>query len=294
MMGALIIRPARVDEFEAVLGLLGESVRWLESRGSDQWSTWRTWRTKMRPALERGDVWLLFDGDEPVGTVTVELEGDRAFWTPAELEEPSGYVSKLTIRRDHAGRELGALLLEFAADLVWRQGADWLRLDAWKTNLELHRYYTDRGWRYLRTAGADERHSGALFQVPARPLSSATAGMIRAELPMRTLETTTRTLLAADNASGTWQPDHVHEGGLVVDYGHGGRRRALFVDFARYRVLEHAGGWVIESSQVGRRWERHGVVVSSDWDLEPGVTYVLSHLDGEPCRMVVASLEASR
>ena len=168
----LIIRPAtNNDEFEVAMGLLTQRIQWLRDRGSDQWATWEKWRNKLIPALAAGDIWLLWDRGEAIGTVTVEFTGDPDFWTPVELAEPAAYVSKLAVRLDRAGQELGALLLAWAGDLAFHQGCRYLRLDAWKTNEGLHDYYLSRGWTYLRTSSHPGRRSGALFQRPAAPMA---------------------------------------------------------------------------------------------------------------------------
>jgi len=166
----LTIRPAHVGELDRVLALLTQTIGWLREQGTDQWSTWSAWPTTMRHALHHGDVWLLFRHDDPIGTITLQYQGNPALWTPTELRQPAGYVSKLTIHRDHAGEELGALLLAWAGDRAYDHGCTWLRLDAWKTNTRLHAYYTHRGWTHLRTSTNPDYHSGALFQRPAHPL----------------------------------------------------------------------------------------------------------------------------
>lgn len=290
----LVMRPADVDEFEQVMALLAESIRWLRQRGLDQWSTWRSWRAKMRPSLENGGVWLLINGAELIGTLTVEYDGDSDFWTPDERAQLSGYVSKLAVRREHAGRELGALMLEWAGDHVYRQGRDWLRLDAWKTNEQLHAYYRERGWTYLRTSPNPRRRSGALFQVPARPLSPNSARLIREVPPMSTVETSYAVPPEPGplDPQGNWQPGHTHNGGLVVDYRWVGPSRATFVEFLRYRVRQMDGDWVLEASQGGHGWDRHGRVLASDWTLEPGTAYIITHQPGTPCQMAVVGVPA--
>ncbi|MBQ1076421.1 GNAT family N-acetyltransferase [Micromonospora sp. C31] len=168
----LTIRPAEDDhEFEIAMALLMQRIQWLRERGSDQWVTWERWRTKLGPSLAAGDIWILWDGDEAIGTITVEMTGDSDFWTPDELAEPAVYVSKLAVRLDRAGQELGTLLLAWASDYAWRHGCRYVRLDAWKTNERLHAYYLSRGWTYLRTSADPRRRSGALFQRSAGPMS---------------------------------------------------------------------------------------------------------------------------
>ncbi|MFI6134005.1 GNAT family N-acetyltransferase [Micromonospora sp. NPDC051141] len=167
----LTIRPAEnEDEFEIAMGLLMQRIQWLRERGSDQWVTWERWRTKLGPSLSAGDIWILWDDDEAIGTVTLEMTGDPDFWTPEELAEPAAYVSKLAVRLDRAGQELGALLLAWAGDYAFQRGSRYVRLDAWKTNDQLHAYYLSRGWTHLRTSTNPQRRSGALFQRPAAPM----------------------------------------------------------------------------------------------------------------------------
>lgn len=291
-LSTLTARQARADEFDVVMELLAESIRWLRSKGLDQWSTWHQWREKMAPSLACGDVWLLCDGGDLVGTVTVELHGDPDFWTPAELAEPAAYVSKLAVRRDRAGAELGALLLEWAGDYAYRRGCRWMRLDAWKTNTQLHAYYRSRGWTYLRTSPNPRRRSGALFQSQARPLSAEGRHRIGEVPPMPTLQTSMWTQEGAD-AAGNWQPGHTHAGGFTVDYPSVGERPALFAPCMRYRVREQAGAWLLEASPAGAPWwERHGVITRADVPLTPGRTYVITHQEGEHCAMAIAETPA--
>lgn len=44
------------------------------------------------------------------------------------------------------------------------EGAEWVRLDAWRTNTALHAYYLRHGFEHLRTVERAHRNSGALFQ----------------------------------------------------------------------------------------------------------------------------------
>jgi GNAT superfamily N-acetyltransferase len=175
------LRRATLDDQDAVWELLHQTTRWLRSIGSDQWSTWRTWRGpdgKIARAIQGGHMWLLFCADELVGTVTIEPDGDTDFWTPDELTEPALYVSKLAIRRDHTGQELGALLLAWARQLAWDAGVTWVRLDAWRTNDKLHAYYRDRGWHELRSVHQPWRGSGMLYQLPPAPMPPELAELV--------------------------------------------------------------------------------------------------------------------
>jgi hypothetical protein len=59
-------------------------------------------------------------------------------------------------------------MLDWAAARARETGKSWLRLDAWKTNLALHRYYRSQGFALLRVVDLPHRQSGALFQRSTR------------------------------------------------------------------------------------------------------------------------------
>lgn len=176
MTGPFILRRAAAADEDAVWSLLHETITWLRSRQLDQWSTWQGWTGptgKVRKALDAGHVWLLSSAASagPIGTITIEPVGDADFWSPQELSDSAVYVSKLAVRRDHAGQELGDLLLAWARDFAFREGYDLVRLDAWRTNPRLHQYYVQRGWRLIREQATPGRQSGVLFELPSCELS---------------------------------------------------------------------------------------------------------------------------
>jgi GNAT superfamily N-acetyltransferase len=67
------------------------------------------------------------------------------------LSEPSRFINKLTVARTHAGQNIGGRLLDWVGDRAYRQGAKWMRLDAWTANEALQRYYLQQGFEYVRT-----------------------------------------------------------------------------------------------------------------------------------------------
>ena len=74
------------------------------------------------------------------------------------------YVHRMVVARDLGGRNLGAAMLDWAGRHAQRHGKPWVRLDAWRTNTALHRYYLDRGFHRVRTCELAWRGSGELFQ----------------------------------------------------------------------------------------------------------------------------------
>ncbi|MFJ9868869.1 GNAT family N-acetyltransferase [Streptomyces sp. NPDC101165] len=78
------------------------------------------------------------------------------------------YLRRMAVSRDAGGGGVGARLMDWAADRAAAQGKRWLRLDAWKDNEGLRRYYKGAGFTLVRIVDLPHRRSGALFQHPAR------------------------------------------------------------------------------------------------------------------------------
>src|SRR5690606_2841720 len=135
--------------------------------GLDQWQPGQPripTRASTEDAIRRGACYLAYEDGTLVGTLTVDDRADPEFWTAAERAQPALYVHRMIVARRAAGRDVGGRLLDWAADLAACTGNQWLRLDAWKTNTALHRYYEDHGFTHVRTVDLPHRGSGGLFQ----------------------------------------------------------------------------------------------------------------------------------
>ncbi|URN01974.1 GNAT family N-acetyltransferase [Actinomadura madurae] len=175
------IRLARPDELRKVLALIDHAARWLrETKGTTQWA--RPWpneddRTKrVYEALLNADTWLLFDGERAIGTVSIRLIGHEELWTPEECRTEAVYLHRLVIDRDHAGRGLGAELIDWAGrkGASQQKNAELIRIDVWTDNTELHAYYRRLGFRDVAIRQtSDNAPSGALFEKPLPPPAPA-------------------------------------------------------------------------------------------------------------------------
>ncbi|GAB2571887.1 GNAT family N-acetyltransferase [Streptomyces capparidis] len=175
-MTELRIRPARLDELDTVESILQAASAWLASRGIDQWQ-YPPHRDRITAALQRGECFLVFAGERPIGTLQVDTFADPEFWTaPEDQPDTALYVHRMAVLRDAAGSGAGAVMLDWAAKRAADAGKAWLRLDAWKDNPGLHRYYKNMGFSLVRVVDLPHRRSGALFQRPTGHTGDASHG----------------------------------------------------------------------------------------------------------------------
>ncbi|MER5222356.1 GNAT family N-acetyltransferase [Streptomyces flaveus] len=155
----MIITPAQPGDVAKLLAFREEAAAWLAHLGSDQWQ--RPYPADLLLAtIKAGTVFMVMDGETTAATITLTPEAEPGLWTDQELSEPSRFVNKLTVARTHAGQNLGGRLLDWAGDRAYRDGAKWLRLDAWTTNEPLQRYYLRQGFEYVRTVREGDAVNG--------------------------------------------------------------------------------------------------------------------------------------
>ncbi|MFG2848289.1 GNAT family N-acetyltransferase [Kitasatospora sp. NPDC048296] len=175
-MTVLEMRTATPDELPMVEGLLIGAGEWLAALGSDQWQ-FPPRRERLLDSMSRGECFLALRDGSPVGTLTVDEQADPEFWESGDEPEAALYVHRMAIARDVAGQAVGARMLDWAAARAAAAGKPRLRLDAWKTNPGLHRYYQGQGFTLVRTVDLPHRQSGALFErAVGRPLAVRSEG----------------------------------------------------------------------------------------------------------------------
>ncbi|MFF2021860.1 GNAT family N-acetyltransferase [Streptomyces sp. NPDC058171] len=148
---------ARPEDVSKLLAFREEAASWLAGLGSDQWQ--RPYPAdRLLATIEARTVFMVLDGESTMATITLTPEAEEGLWTEPELSEPSRFINKLTVARTHAGQNVGGRLLDWAGDRAYRDGAKWLRLDAWTTNSALQLYYLQQGFAHVRTV----REGGAV------------------------------------------------------------------------------------------------------------------------------------
>jgi GNAT superfamily N-acetyltransferase len=138
------IRPAGLADVEVVGALIDDATAWVGRLGFEQWPLPFP-RDELAAAIAREEVYLAEVDGEAVATVTV-LADDPVYW--GERPPDALYVHKLAVRRDRAGRGLGAALVEWAARRAGALGRDFLRLDCLCGDPRIRRYYEALGFEH--------------------------------------------------------------------------------------------------------------------------------------------------
>jgi GNAT superfamily N-acetyltransferase len=164
-------------DLHVVLDLIEDARKWLATKGTDQWANPYPDADRklalVQEGIERGETWIVWDGEIPAATVTIRTERNRVVWSKptchCDPSEPAVYVHRLITAREYAGLGLGAELIGWAGLRGRRNyGAEWVRIDVWTSNLALHKYYMSTGFEACGTYEDDLAYpSGALFQKAA-------------------------------------------------------------------------------------------------------------------------------
>ncbi len=178
-MNTYTIRRADQNDLDALYALRTEAERWLADAGVEQWTPkWHDHsRRLIRESVDNGDTWVV-DGDLGI-VATARIAGaDLDFWNADDDLESADHLYKLIVRRDQAGTGVAEAIMNWACERAERRGRLWLRIDIWRTNKSLRRYYEARGFSYVRTVVVPGRSSGLLLQRPAAVRTSTRVHLI--------------------------------------------------------------------------------------------------------------------
>ncbi|MEU0662015.1 GNAT family N-acetyltransferase [Streptomyces lavendulocolor] len=102
---------------------------------------------------------------------------------PDDKPDSALYAHRIIVRPTSNVSGLGTALLDWASKRASKFGKEWLRIDAWKTNAKLGRYYESQGFEHVRTVDLPHRNSGALYQRPAGSIKGGGPRYLALEVP---------------------------------------------------------------------------------------------------------------
>jgi GNAT superfamily N-acetyltransferase len=183
MWDDITIRPAGESELDAIASMWDEAAEWLDSKGIDQWQ-YPASREKITRDIARGTSYVVRAVGEYIGTITVDTTADPEFWLPGDAPDAALYGHRIIVRPVGRGQDIGVAMLDWASQKAEKAGKRWLRVDVWKTNAELGRYYESQGFERVRTVDLPHRRSGALYQRRAGVVTGRGPKYVGLELPV--------------------------------------------------------------------------------------------------------------
>ena len=158
------VRRAQPEDALTVAGLLDEATVWVNDLGFSQWPLPFP-RDQLAAAIDRGEVYVV-ESEEGEGVATVSmLPDDPEYW--GDQPPDAFYVHKLAVRRDQAGRGIGAAIVEWANAEAAEAGREFLRLDCLADNPGIRDYYEDLGFEHRGDLVLDGRKM-SLYERPVR------------------------------------------------------------------------------------------------------------------------------
>jgi len=173
----MIIRRATEYELISIVNLRRARAAWLATRGTDQWQVGLGtdgFEQRVKQSIGNGETWVAVDEENHLfGTIAVDQWTNPGLWSEDELSDAL-IIHRMITRRIDA-RNSGAELLRHADELASNLDKKFLRLDAWTTNQQLHRYWKKVGFHHVRTVLPHESLSTALFERRVTERSDVTA-----------------------------------------------------------------------------------------------------------------------
>lgn len=138
----LKILSAIPEDLEKIVALREEARAWLADNGIEQWKIPYP-PIKIAQAIERGEAYLVYLGEESIGTIRLQWS-DEMLW--GKTADDAGYVHNLVVSRKFAGQGIGREMLKWAEETATKAGKRFLRLDCAANNEKLCNYYQRAGF----------------------------------------------------------------------------------------------------------------------------------------------------
>lgn len=146
-----MIRAAKIRDIPEILKVTNQCATALQEQGIYQWNARYPSGEAFRGDVERGELWVLEEGNELIGTIVLSALMDSEYQDVQWLT-PSGnnrYVHRLAVHPRLQGRGYARQLMDFAEGKATGEGAISIRLDTFSQNLRNQRFYEARGYQRL-------------------------------------------------------------------------------------------------------------------------------------------------
>ncbi|MFF2089417.1 GNAT family N-acetyltransferase [Paenibacillus sp. NPDC058174] len=157
--GDYTVSVAKDKEAAEVMSLLVDTAKWLQSKGSDQWSGLLHGYDSHDTvgSIKQEEVFVCKHDKEIVGVVILKRQPsawDSELWgSKAHTDDEAIYLHRLTISRKHANSGLGAALLHWCDSAISFKDKKVMRLDCIASNPKLFAFYEGNGYEYIGQEG---------------------------------------------------------------------------------------------------------------------------------------------
>jgi len=142
----LKVRQAGLHDVDIVLGILDEAAGWLKQREIPSvWKPGGFSGQSFLAQISHGEVYVALVDDTAAGTFILQWS-DSPFW--GERPPDSGYIHKLAVRPDFAGRGIGREMLRWAEARAKSAGKRFLRLNCMAGDRKIRDYYERAGFTH--------------------------------------------------------------------------------------------------------------------------------------------------
>ncbi|MER3483302.1 MAG: N-acetyltransferase [Meiothermus sp.] len=158
----LVVTPATKENADLAAEILIEASNWAIAQGQPLWNPAMFTEGWALNGVERGELYLGWQRDEAVGTITYQHE-DKAYW-PDVPEGESAFFHKLAVRRSAAGTGVSKALVGWAIEKARAEGKRYLRMDTHFDRPKLRAYYENLGFQYVEEKWIEPYHL-ALYEM---------------------------------------------------------------------------------------------------------------------------------
>ncbi|MFD2045472.1 GNAT family N-acetyltransferase [Ornithinibacillus salinisoli] len=142
------VKIARKEDLEIVLDLLFQAAIWLQSKDTTQWDYYITDlegnKEEVLESIKNNSTYIVEENGKAIATITLEdypTDWDCDIWGENANDPGVVYLHRIVVHRDHAGKNIGYKLIEWAKEYVNEKDKKFIRFDCLASNQDLNNYY---------------------------------------------------------------------------------------------------------------------------------------------------------
>ena len=146
-----MIRIAKISEIPDIITICKACAALMISKGIYQWNECYPSATAFEKDIERGELYILSDKEEIIGTIVISTLIDDEYLPVKWLTTNSNnlYMHRLSIHPDHQGKGYAQKLMIFAENHANENNFTSIRLDTFSQNKRNQTFYETRGYQKL-------------------------------------------------------------------------------------------------------------------------------------------------